>query len=649
MAKKKKDAEIESQGAPFAQKKEETIREQEYPGRNGIIGPEEVQMAMNTFRQYKEAKSSIERRAISNEQWYRQRYAEHRDPSAGDVAPEETTAWLFNSIANKHADAMDNIPCANILPREQSDVKAAEILSKIVPLVMEKASFEDRYDECWYDKLIAGGGIYKVFWNNSIDNGLGDIDIRNIDVLNVFWQPKVSDIQDSANFFHVEYESNAVIEEAYPFMKGKLAGTGNGELSEYIADDNNTTRDDVSLVYDWYYKKHNGTQEVVHYCRFCAGEVLWASENIDEYKESGYYDHGLYPFVFDSLFRLKDSPYGFGYVDVMKNPQYYIDKLDQIIIKNAQMTGKPRWFKKKNSSVNMTQFADFSQDFVDIDGSQIGEEALRQIEVNPLPAYIINHHNTKIEELKETSGNRDFSQGSTVSGVTAASAIAALQEAGSKLSRDMLKGSYRTYRKIVIMVVELLRQFYTEERYFRIEGPNGEVEFTGFDNRDIRVQTEYDGMGNEIAGRKPIFDFKISSQKQSPFSRTAQNELAKELFGMGIFNPALADQATALLEIMDFEGIDQVRKRVAQNGQLYQQLVQMTQLAMSLAAAIDEQTGLQNATQQVLAIAAQGHGGAGPVGDVRTGMQTDSQGLPVTDNTQASKARVNAAKAATPR
>ena len=651
MAKKKKGE------APFAAKDDAqalTKESEAYPGRVGPIGPDEVQAALNTFRLYKEGKANIEARAIANEEWYRQRYAEaKKDPDAGGSVPAESTAWLFNSISNKHADAMDNIPMANILPREESDQEAAETLSKIVPLIMEKADFESKYDDCWYDKLIAGGGIYKVFWNNSIDNGLGDIDIQNVDVLNVFWQPKIADIQDSENFFHVEYESNKMIEEAYPFMKNKLTSSGDHDIAEYRHDDNNTEQGNMSLVYDWYYKKRYGTKEVVHYCRFCNGEVLWASENTPEYDESGYYDHGMYPFVFDSLFRLKDSPYGFGYVDVMKNPQFYIDKLDTIILKNAQMAAKPRWFKKKSNPINVDQFANWENDFVDVDGSTIGDESFRQIVVNPLPNYILNHHVSKIEELKETSGNRDFSQGSTTSGVTAASAIAALQEAGSKLSRDMLKSSYRAYRKVVVLVVELIRQFYTEERYFRIEGPNGEVTFTAFDNRAIQPMTALDDMGQAVTVRQPVFDFKISSQKQSPFSRTAQNELAKELFALGIFNPAMADQASALLEIMDFEGIEAVRKRVAQNGLLYQQLLQMTQLAMQFAQTLDASTGgMAGAMQQVAMIAGQGNGGAGminaPAGAIRSG-GIDNQGLPVTDNTQAGKARVKAASAATPK
>ena len=52
--------------------------------------------------------------------------------------------------------------------------------------------------------------------------------------------------------------------------------------------------------------------------------------------------------------------------------------------------------------------------------------------------------------------------------LTAASAIAALQEAGSKLSRDMLKSSYRSFAKECYFIIDLMRQFYDESRVYRI-------------------------------------------------------------------------------------------------------------------------------------------------------------------------------------
>lgn len=246
-------------------------------------------------------------------------------------------------------------------------------------------------------------------------------------------------------------------------------------------------------------------------------------------------------------------------------------------MKNALMAGKKRWFIKDNGGINEKEYADWSKDFIHVAGS-LNDDNIKEIAVSPLDGFIVNHLQMKIDELKETSGNRDFSQGSTSGGVTAAAAIAALQESGNKLSRDMIKGSYRVHTKLVGLCIELIRQFYDETRCFRIEGPQGDTRFIEYSNAGIVEQplpAAY--QGEEPASRVPIFDIKIKPQKSNPFSRAAQNELAKELYSMGFFNPAQADMALAALDLMDFEGKQKVTERVSQNGTLFQQIQQMQQ------------------------------------------------------------------------
>lgn len=659
MAKKKKDEEIRG----ISQKEQETP-EAQFDGHIGVVDKETIDEALTKFNKYKDAKSGLEHRIKENQEWFKGRYAALNDneDSGAYNRPDAKSAWAFNSILGKHADAMDNIPTANILPREESDAKAAETLSKIVPLVMDKCKFPKKYYDVWYDKLISGGGIYKAYWDNSLANGLGDINIIEVDPMNLYWEPGCENIQESENLFHVDYMKNNTIKEQYPFMDGKLSDSAwdSGAIGTYSnAESQTKEHSDESVVYDWWYKKRVGTKTVVHLCKFCNGEVLWASENTDAYKESGYYDHGRFPFVFDVLFPVKGSPFGFGYIDVMKSPQYVIDSLDESIVKYAKMAGKPRFFKKKNSQVDVEQFADWDNDFVEVDGSQLDETNLRQIQLNPFPQFIPNHWQNKIEELKETSGNRDFSQGGTNSGVTSGSAILALQEAGNKLSRTMIKSSYWAYEDLVYLVVEMMRQFYTEDRYFRIEAPNGEEQFVKFSNQDIKpVQTEYlTGEGIGVAERIPEFDFRIIAQKMSPFQREAQNQLAIQLFQMGVFNPQMADQVMPFLEMMEFEGIDQLRKKVSENGMMYQQLLQMTNLASQMAQTLDAEsvlaTGDPNSGQwmaQVMAISQQGNpaqpvmGGAAPMNRVN-----GINGLPSTESTQALKAREQSEKSTMPR
>lgn len=99
----------------------------------------------------------------------------------------------------------------------------------------------------------------------------------------------------------------------------------------------------------------------------------------------------------------------------------YIDKLSGNILENALMVSKPRFFKAANTGVNMEQFADWSQSIVEVEGGSLDETRIRQISVDPVPGNVVDVLQLKINELKETTANRDYNAGSTTSGVTAAS------------------------------------------------------------------------------------------------------------------------------------------------------------------------------------------------------------------------------------
>lgn len=154
----------------------------------------------------------------------------------------------------------------------------------------------------------------------------------------------------------------------------------------------------------------------MHYAKFVCGNLLYASENDERYRLRGYYDHGLYPFVFDTQFVEPDSPAGFGYIDVCKQPQMYIDRLNQVILKGALMAARPRFFIRSDGSINEQEYADWTRDFVHFQGGSSPQESIRQIDVRGPDAVLVRILEGKIEELKETSGNRDFSQGSAASG-----------------------------------------------------------------------------------------------------------------------------------------------------------------------------------------------------------------------------------------
>lgn len=578
------------------------------------VNRETITEAAQTLRQYKEGKANLEQRIIENQRWYRLRHWEcmrKAEAKLGKAVVEPASGWLFNAIANKHASAMDNFPAANILPREQGDRQEAQKLSAIVPVVMDQTEFEQTYSDCWDDKLIGGTGVFGVFWDQDKHDGIGDVSIECCDILSLFWEPGVTDIQKSPNLFHTELQDNEILEDMYPELKGKLGGSLL-TVSEYIYDDTvDTTK--KSLVVDWYYKRSVNGKTVLHYCKFVNDTVLYASENqtepvVDSFggivgepmAERGYYDHGLYPFVFDPLFKTKGTPCGFSYIDVAKSSQEYIDRGNQAIMKNMLANAAPRFFHQKDGGVNLEQYADLTREFVEVEGS-LDDRNIRAIDGKPLSDIYVTCINNKVDELKETTGNRDISTGGSTSGVTAASAIAAMQEAGSKLDRDANKGAYRAYRKVVLLVIELIRQFYDIPRQFRILGENGAEAFTEYSNAGIQTQN-VPMMDGSVGLRTPLFDVEITAQKASPYSRLGQNELALQLYGAGFFNPQMADQALACLEMMDFDRKSFVQQTVARNGTMYQQLMMMQQQMLQMAQIVDSVKGTNMAQQMAAGI-----------------------------------------------
>ncbi len=540
-----------------------------------------------TLQKYKAGKASVERRAVAAENWWKLRNsAEERKSSEGGGGFQAASGWLHNVVVSKHADAMDAYPEPNILPREPGDRQEAWVLQKILPVILEQNEFEKTYSECMWQKLKTGTGVYRVGWDPEKAGGLGDIAIERVDLLNVFWEPGVRDIQDSAFFFHTRQEENERLEEDYPQLRGRLKNRG--FLPTRFQTDDSTPSDARSTVIEVYYKRRSGGKKLLHYCRYVGDTLLYSSENEDALSsgeaggtDRGFYDHGLYPFVFDSLFPVEGSPCGYGFIDLCRNSQTQIDLVQTAFLKNTMVGALPRYFQRVDGAVNEEEFLDLQNPIVHVNGN-LGEDSLRIVETRPLSGNYLEMRSSIINELRETSGNTETAAGLANAGVTAASAIAALQEASGKGSRDATRASYRAYGQIVNLCIELIRQFYSLPRQFRITGRLGAEQFITYDNAGLQLQ-EQGTLGElDLGARLPVFDIRVLPQKSSSYTKLTQNELALQFYQLGFFAPRQADQALACMSMMEFEGKDELMQRLAYNGSMQQELARYQQYALAL-------------------------------------------------------------------
>ena len=535
-----------------------------------VLTDTDAKLAGELLERYRAGKSKLEARLADEAVWWQSR---HGGVPAGSTRNGVTpvSAWLWGSVCNKHADLCDAMPVCAVLPREPDDEGDAALLSDILPVIIERCAFGQTYSDNAWSKLKHGVAAYGVFWNPMLENGIGDIDIRRVDLLNLFWEPGVRDIQDSPHLFLVGLADTAGLLAQYPFLQEKRAAMReDGSLftpemgGSYLS--GNQGLSEKTAVVDWYYKRITPEgRTVLHYAKFTGDVLLYASENDPAYAQRGWYDHGKYPVVLDVLYPEEGTPAGYGLIAVGRNPQGYIDELDGHILEYANTASRVRYWAKRSLGINEKDFLNPDKRIIEVEGD-IDEEKLRQITLSPMDGMLTDVRKMKIDELKETTGNRDVSQGSTSGGVTAAQAISALQEAGNKGSRDMIAGSYRAYVQVMQQVIELIRQFYDGVRCFRITGENGGWRYVRYSN--IGLQDTVTGMGTDGSAlyRRPVFDIDVRAERENPLDREGRNRLMLELFRAGLFEPANRAAAEKTLAGMDFEGIDLLRAAMGSNG-----------------------------------------------------------------------------------
>lgn len=506
--------------------------------KNNKCAPD-IEYGVETLRKYIYSKSELTERIKNEKNFWSQRYQ-----GEGSGA-----SWLHNSILNKHADIVDNMPTCVCLPREKRDIKSAEMLSKIIPVINSRCNFPQVYSDNAWNKIRYGTAIYGVFWNSGLCDGLGDIDIRKINIENIFWEMGVEDIEDSKNLFICALSDKDELTERYPNISFDEIEGQYGDITSHIYGSDYSTEDKCAVI-DWYYKKYIDGKTVLHYCKFCEYGVIYCSEGDDSCVD-GWYSHSMYPVVFDAMYPCDNEISGFGVIALGRRCEEYIERLDKNIENYSNLASNVRFWAKKSLGINISDFMDTAKQIIEVEGD-IDEEKLKRIDIGEMDKSVVEIKQMKIDELKEITGCREVSVGRTSGNVTAASAISMLQNADAKFSRDGIENSCRACVKIWELVIELIRQFYTEERVFRITGEEG----------DSYEYYKPEALHRTADGYCPCFDVQIDTKKKSYNERNELNNFALELYRCGALKKENIGQTKLLLALVDINGIGKLRSEI---------------------------------------------------------------------------------------
>ncbi len=488
-------------------------------------------------------------RAAYAGEWRRLEHAErmycgdhwHDIPQGDPNEPRPVTPVIQSTVENIAADLMDSLPEAVISPETPEDTAAARVLEAVIRQNHDAACYEREYRRLVHDLLVGGYMVQEVGYDPALNNGLGGAFIRHADNRGVLFDPLCTDIQDGRAVFKFAVRTREWLSARFPAYDGDSDGYAQQSVMEDSLLTADRTKTALLLEYWWreYDEKTGGCR--VHMAQLAGGQVLLDSR---ELKPQGYFSNGQYPFIVTPLFTRKGSPLGLGLVDMFAAQQQYADKLDQIVLKNALMASHNKLLITEASGFDADDLRDWAKEV------HTGESlnGVSWFATPPLPSYIMQYIRGMLESIKEESGANDFSRGGTAGGITAASAIAALQEMSSKRARMASRQMHEAYRDAVRMEIEVEREFNLLPRVVSV-AMDGQVQRRVFDG-SMLTRALPDGRSLPVE-----FSISIKVQKENRWSVISQNELVLQMIQLGVLRP---DQA---VELMHFDGKEQVLRQ----------------------------------------------------------------------------------------
>lgn len=448
-----------------------------------------VQAIYDLFEEYRNAYGREWERLEKCERMYRGDHW-HDVPEADPGEPRPVTPIIQSTIENIRADLVDQYPQAIITADSPEYGEIAEMLTGAIRENHIRAGYAREYAKLSHDLLVGGYMVQEAGFDKRLNCGMGGAFIREVDPRSIMFDPLCPDIGDGRAVFKFVPYPRAWFRQHYPDKEREMEADG-------------------------------------------------LLEDSARQRPEGYYAHGEYPFVVTALYPRRGSCLGFGLVDMFENQQLYSDKLDQIVLKNALMASHNKLLVTGASGFDIDDLRDWSKEV------HRGENlnGVTWFSTAPLPGYILDYIRSMRNGIKEESGANDFSRGMATGGVTAASAIAALQEMSSKRSRMAAKAIHDAFEQAVRLEIEVEREYCIFPRKVHLKNRTD----TLLSNKLMKKTA----LGNDI----PLeFTVSVKVQRENRFSVTAHNELMLSMLKCGMIT------ADVVLEMMVFDGKEQVQE-----------------------------------------------------------------------------------------
>lgn len=484
---------------------------------------------------------------------------------------------LLSTVNNSVADQVDNMPEAVMMPERPDLQTVADDMTDTVRFVMNRNDFEAVHRRRVEDCFVTGTAVTQIAWDETMDGGAGNVAVIRWPVEAFLWDPAAEDIQDARALIKVSWHPLSWFAARYPDKAEYV--TGEEAMHEGVGlpdamDERGPNDEPRAMLIEYWYRRYNHKKKRynVSVAYLAGGALLERAENV--------YDHGMYPFVLDVYTHVEGLPVGNSMVQELAPMMRYVNRYAHYIDVNLQMSSKARILIRRGAGIDTKSLCDWESDI--IEGDNIDPESLQWLQHKPFNALALQEMQQFQTDIKQDSGQNQFTRGETAGGVTAATAIAALQEAGGKISRLRTAALNRGFSRIVEQVTWLIAQFYDDERVMLVTGKDGK-------QRQVNMSPDwlFGEKGPSVLPPVP-YSVQVQVNRRNPLRVQAQNEIFMQAYAMAAQNGA-PFPLWVLFELLQVDGKDRIMPILRQVDQVQQQMQQLAMQNEQLTAQVDQQ------------------------------------------------------------
>jgi len=404
----------------------------------------------------------------------------------------------------------DNNPKFIAVPNNPQGLEFSNDVQMALDYEWEREKMPTKLPAQLIPMLVYGTAVWFVQWDGK-EGEYGNIKIKEVDPFNIFPDPLAENVDNAEYIVYATYKNANQIKQQFPDKANAIEGS-RISMSELVAnrDEQDTNEENQVLILEMWCRDWTTMDEDIDgnkSLKYPQGRVITCLPELGiilSDKKNPYKD-GKFPFVLMKNYDVPFKFWGVGEVEQILSPQIYVNELTNQIIDNAKNTANMQWIIDKNAGIGQGKLTNRPGLVI---RKNPGAEVRRDTPP-PMPTYVREQIDVLKADIQDISGVLDSLKGEKQTGVVAASAILALQEASQSRIRLKIKIMESNLTELANMVYSRMQQFWKLDRWVRVT--------------DIEGNPSFKEIGQQVLAND--YDLKVMAGSTMPVNKNAMMDL----------------------------------------------------------------------------------------------------------------------------